>query len=227
MLRPVSEAHPTEPLSDDAAFSARLKAAREERAFTQGAVANRTKMIDAEGRGVSRTAIIGYEQGTTKPGIRELRLLCEVLHVTPNWLIYGGDSAAKAAVPSIEFLSKSSRQMRDVVTLALALLAIKGHERDSLLAIALSLAGRQLGDVRLSALMAWGGMLEGAFEKVLKEEFPDQASTLGFEDFTAWLASEGWATNQGNRFRLGEEGEVLNPDAALYPGPHPWKSRES
>lgn len=205
---------------DDAAFAARLKAAREERNFTQAAVSNRSRMIDPEQRGISRTAIIAYEQGTTKPGIRELRMLCEVLHVTPNWLIYGTDSAAKAALPSLEFFHGTKpAELRDVLTLSLAILSLKGHERDSLLTLALSLAGRELGDVRLSSLMSWGFLLQDHFLDAVKSSFPDEVKEMTLEQLAAHLADEGVTTNQGNRFRLDDEGEVLNPGVAIYPGP--------
>ncbi|TFZ02100.1 helix-turn-helix domain-containing protein [Ramlibacter humi] len=214
--------------ADDAAFAARLKAAREERNFTQAAVANRSRMIDPAQKGVSRTAIIAYEQGTTKPGIRELRMLCEVLHVTPNWLIYGTDSAAKAALPSLEFFNGGRpADLRDVLTLSLAILSLKGHERDSLLTLALSLAGRELGDVRLSSLMSWGWLLQDQFLNAIKSSFPDEVKDLTLEQLAAHMADEGTTTNMGNRFRLGEEGEILNPETAVYPGPTVGKSRKS
>ena len=219
---------PAQPGADeDTAFAARLRAAREERNFTQGAVANRSKGLDREGRGVSRTALIAYEQGTTKPGIRELRLLCEVLHVTPNWLIYGTDSAAKASLASLEFLGSQKSDLRDVLTLSLAILSLKGHERDSLLTLALSLAGRQLGDVHLSALMSWGFFLKDKLFELLKEDFPEGIEEITLEQLALKMADSGFTTNGGNRFRLGEEGEILNPEAAMYPEPRNLKSRKS
>lgn len=215
-------------LPDDAAFAARLKAAREERNFTQAAVSNRSRMIDPERRGISRTALIAYEQGTTKPGIRELRMLCEVLHVTPNWLIYGTGSAAKAALPSLEFFGGGrAANLRDVLTLSMAILALKGHERDSLLTLALSLAGRELGDVRLSSLMASASMLRDHFDEALKSSYSGEVATMTLEDLASHIADEGYTTNQGNRFRLDEEGEILNPGAAVYPGRPVGKSPKS
>lgn len=181
-------------------------------------------MADPEGRGISRTAIIAYEQGTSKPGIRELRLLCEVLHVTPNWLIYGTDSAGRAALPSLELLN-SEPALRDVFKLSLALLALKGHERDSLLTLALSLAGRQLGDSRLSSVMTWGLLLADAFAATLRAEIPELPEGATFEDLADWLADQGMITNAGNRFRHTDDGGVLNPEVAVYP--EPSKSRKS
>lgn len=42
--------------------------------------------------GISREAIKGYESGRNKPGARELKLLCEALHVSPNMLLFGTES---------------------------------------------------------------------------------------------------------------------------------------
>lgn len=213
-------------IDEDTAFAERLRAAREERGFTQGAVATRTKWVDPQEKGVSRTAIIGYEQGATKPSTRELRLLCEVLHVTPNKLIYGTDSAGKAALPSLEFFNRNeSSGLRDVLTLSLALLALKGHERDSLLTLVLSLAGRQLGDKKLSSLLSWEYLLKEPFFEVLTRDFPEEIKAMSLEQMAEYLADQGMVTNQGNRFRMDpDEGEILNPEAAVYPDPPDKKS---
>lgn len=42
--------------------------------------------------GISKTVLHGYERGRTKPGAREIRLLCAALQVSPNRLILGNDS---------------------------------------------------------------------------------------------------------------------------------------
>lgn len=203
----------------------RLKIAREERAFTQGVVANRTKMIDPEQKGISRTAIIAYEQGASKPGLREIKLLCEVLHITPNWLIYGTDSAAKASLPSMELLALSPFGQLDVVLrTAMALTALKGHERDAIQSLVLSLAGRQLGDMRLSALVTSSWMVREAFLAALKHYDPDIEQTQSLEELSEML-SQGHTTNVGNSFHLNEDGDVLNAQNAIYPDPKAPKVR--
>lgn len=175
-------------------------------------------MIDPEGKGISRTAIIGYEQGSTKPGLREIKLLCEVLRVSPNWLIYGTDAAAKATLASGDLLSRGDR-VRDVFVTALALMALKGHERDALQALVLSLAGRQLGDMRLSALLAFTFGFRNAFEAYLRDACPEVTTDMTIEELAEVLSQSGVTTNAGNRFRLDDEGEVLNPESAVYPDP--------
>lgn len=46
----------------------------------------------AEDSGVSRSAIKGYETGRNMPGARELKLLCRVLQVSPNVLLFGTEA---------------------------------------------------------------------------------------------------------------------------------------
>ncbi len=40
-------------------------------------------------RGLSISSLYLYEKGDRKPGAREIRLLCEALNVSPNWLLLG------------------------------------------------------------------------------------------------------------------------------------------
>lgn len=212
------------PPDGDREVGERLKIAREERAFTQNVVANRTKMVDPEKKGISRTAIIAYEQGTTRPGLREIKLLCEVLRITPSWLIYGTDSASAAGQPSMELFSLGrERDLDGVLRTSLALMALKGHEREAIQSLVLSLAGRQLGDMRLSALVSADWMFRDAFIAALRNYAPEFDESKSLEEIAEEISAEG-ATNIGNRFRLDEEGEILNKEAALYSDPKERKS---
>ena len=92
----------------DAEFGARLKAARDKRQLSQTAVATRSKWADPEGKGISRTALIGYEAGTSRPGTRELRILCATLVVSPNQLLFGSEAPLQTAHVALEGLSESS-----------------------------------------------------------------------------------------------------------------------
>lgn len=67
----------------------RLQEAREAARLTQGELAERTKQADSEGKGISRAVLSLYEIGKNRPSPRELRMLCEVLRISPNRLIYG------------------------------------------------------------------------------------------------------------------------------------------
>ncbi|TCP00944.1 helix-turn-helix protein [Rubrivivax gelatinosus] len=59
--------------------------------MTQGELAELTRSLDPDEKGVSRAVISLYEAGTNRPSPREIRLLCEALRLTPSFLIYGDD----------------------------------------------------------------------------------------------------------------------------------------
>lgn len=69
----------------------RIQETRESLRMTQGELADLTKSLDSDEKGISRAVISLYEAGTNRPSPREIRLLCEALQVTPNYLIYGDE----------------------------------------------------------------------------------------------------------------------------------------
>lgn len=76
----------------------RLQQSREERRWTQGELAQLTRSLDPDEKGISRAVISLYEAGTNRPSPREMRLLCEALRISPNFLIYGDDDPFSALV---------------------------------------------------------------------------------------------------------------------------------
>lgn len=70
-------------------FGRRLLELREGRDMTQSQLAEQTRQYDSAGKGISRAVISLYENGTNRPGLRELRILTEVFKVNPAYLIYG------------------------------------------------------------------------------------------------------------------------------------------
>lgn len=70
----------------------RLKESRENERLTQGELADRTKLADIENIGITRNVISFIESGRTQPAPRDIRLLCEALRISPNFLIYGNDN---------------------------------------------------------------------------------------------------------------------------------------
>jgi len=68
-------------------IAGRLKAARESKGLSQTELHKLT--------GLSRMVISKYESGQNKPGTRELRVLCDALHVSPSHLIYGTENPHK------------------------------------------------------------------------------------------------------------------------------------
>ncbi len=129
----------------------RIADARNGLGWSQLALHTRTKLTDPEGMGISRAVLSLYETGTNKPGAREIRLLCDTLKVSPNWLLYGSESPARAIQPSTDFLRGSDIEIS--ARLAFAMLALDATERDSLAQLVFSILTKKTGDIRLSSLM--------------------------------------------------------------------------
>lgn len=197
-----------------------MRAARESRELTQGALSTRTRMADPVGKGISRTALIGYENASSRPGLREIRLLCEVLQVTPNWLIFGSDTPFQASLPSLEWV-RTGRSLRDSIRIGVAIGSLKGHERDALFSLALSLAGRQLGDVRLSGLLAYIGLMGDEIGEVVKRGLPEGADPESVEELVNIL-SKGMSSNVGNHLIFNDDGDVTG-GKWTYPEPNVGK----
>lgn len=70
----------------NASFSGRLKRTRQANGLTLDALSLVTKVVDPEGKGISRVSLSRYETGTS-PGLRELRLLLLALRRTLGALI--------------------------------------------------------------------------------------------------------------------------------------------
>ncbi len=69
----------------------RIQETRESKRITQGELSQLTLSLDDEDKGISRAVISLYESGTNRPSPKEIRLICEALKITPNFLIYGDE----------------------------------------------------------------------------------------------------------------------------------------
>jgi transcriptional regulator with XRE-family HTH domain len=79
----------------ESVFGGRVQAARSHFGLSVDALSRLTKATDKQGgRGVSATALLRYESGDALPGARELRLLCQSLGVSSDWLIFGRTMAS-------------------------------------------------------------------------------------------------------------------------------------
>ena len=191
----------------------RIRSARDARGLSQTALAARTKVVDPAGKGVARTVLVGYESGNFRPGAREIRLICQALSVTPNWLILGNEVASGQA--SMEMVRR--RDWNAAVRLAMAISVLKSHERGAFQSLVLSMAGRQLGDMKLSALLAMGSMIAQATEPELKNYLG--AEVDGSLEELMVRCAEGFSTNAGNKLLLDEEeGDVIGGEW-LYQDP--------
>lgn len=84
-------------------FGMRLEFQRRANSFTQEQLANLTKKADKLGKGLSRSTISLYELGINRPGVKEIRLLCEVLRISPSYLIYGDEHPFQQTVNLTHF----------------------------------------------------------------------------------------------------------------------------
>ena len=140
------------------AIGRRISQARNGLGVSQQGISTRTAMLDADGIGISRATLSLYETGTNKPGAREILLLCEVLSVSPNWLLFGSESPARALQPSTMFLVGNALDIS--VRLAFAILALNPSDRDSIANIVFSMVSNKIGDVELSTIMMMATMLK-------------------------------------------------------------------
>lgn len=216
--KPDSEKAPVEVPEDG--IGSRIRAAREAKGFSQTHLADYTKEVDAARKGVHRTVLVGYEGGQTRPGAREIRILCEALSVTPNWLIYGSDFAGGTDQTAMEGVRKNG--LFAAMRLALAIAVLKPHERDALQSLALSMAGRELGDRKLSILFALGaGFAMPGFEHMVNAlEQPELMSKTITEVLDILLEKhDDMAMTWGNNLNFGEDGKGPVTGDWLYPEP--------
>lgn len=199
------------PLDDG--IGARIRQARDRRGWTQVVVSHRTRSIDTEGKGVARTVIVGYEAGTHKPGAREIKLLCEVLQVTPNWLLFGQENPFEVHQPSIA-LMRGGNEIRTAMRIAFSILLLRPHERDTISSLVLSLGGREVGDLRFGGLSLVATMIADAAAKeleIIAEDENAMDKQLSIRELIDH-ASRAMGSNLGNSLRLSEDGEQWEGD---------------
>lgn len=207
------------------AIGRRLVEAREGLGLSQQSLHARTKVHDAEGKGVSRAALSLYETGVNKPGARETIILCNTLKITPNWLFYGSDSPAKTLQASLEFLHGNEITLS--VRLAYAILVLDPEERDAFASLLFSMVGKKLGDLKLSSLMTVAGRAGRVITEQLVEIVGEDARNKPVRDLIELFikeVGETILTTRGTlRPRIAEE-HLGDPD---YPPPPPRKLKKS
>lgn len=69
----------------------RIKEARRRPAYDLSveALSRLCRRSDAHGQGITSTTLLRYEQGKVLPGAREIRILCDTLDVSADWLLFG------------------------------------------------------------------------------------------------------------------------------------------
>jgi transcriptional regulator with XRE-family HTH domain len=105
----------------DDGISLRIKSAREAKKLSQ---------IDMHKiTGLSRTVLINYEAGRHKPGAREIKLICDALQISPNYLIYGTEEPHKIEDGLAgKLLSMGEEAFMPLIVLVPILAGILDHE---------------------------------------------------------------------------------------------------
>lgn len=117
----------------------RIQRAREEKGLTQGQLAELTKRADKDSKGLSRGVISLYELGTNRPGPKEIRLLCEVLRVSPSQLIYGDEDPFQGRLESARYRGWARSEPEFYAALTYCLYRLHHHQRLALMDIMLGL----------------------------------------------------------------------------------------
>lgn len=113
----------------------------------------RTIEIDPEHKGISQPVLLGYEDGSYRPGARELKLLSLAMGVSPTWLLFGQENQTKE-VPSAapvkltfaeEVFTLTDEHKRGVL-LGLLFGYMTPQERDAWIAVVELFLRAKLGD---------------------------------------------------------------------------------
>jgi transcriptional regulator with XRE-family HTH domain len=113
-------------------FASRLATKRQEICPNLTAFARQTKDKDPEGKGISRSALVEYERGTYRPGTRELRILCNALRVTPNFLIFGKEEPFAALPKSLQTIRQTADRTSKYAAIAAVSVFVMALEEDQL-----------------------------------------------------------------------------------------------
>lgn len=124
----------------------RLQQAREERRWTQGELAELTRSLDSDEKGVSRAVISLYEVGTNRPSPREIRLLCEALRITPNLLIYGDDDPFSSLMEERRNGTRARHDPEGFAWMAYVMTSMHHNHFDALMKLALDVQRRWSAD---------------------------------------------------------------------------------
>lgn len=177
----------------------RIVHARNGLSLSQQAVSTRSGMLDSDRIGISRATLSLYETGTNKPGAREILLLCEVLSVSPNWLLFGSESPARALQPTTLFLAGDDLNISS--RLAVAILALNRTDRDSVANIVFSMLTSKFGDVKLAAMMMMTQLLKDGLQAEILKLVGNDSANLPIDQlidkFIEISTSDGHGTNWG------------------------------
>lgn len=108
--------------------------------MTQGELATLTASLDAEEKGISRAVISLYESGKNRPSPKELRLLCEALKITPNYLIYGDKHPFDSSAEYERLGTRARHDPEGFAWMAYVMSTIHHNHYDAVMKLVLDLA---------------------------------------------------------------------------------------
>lgn len=129
----------------------RVRNLREKLELTHDGLSSLTKVVDSEGRGISRTTIRGYELGAYKPGARELRILSLALRVSPTWLLIGENESTYLRPSELDKESRRAAgtpRWADRVFPAIAFTQLGADEKRQIISLVETLYRLQKGEVK-------------------------------------------------------------------------------
>lgn len=114
----------------------------------------RRKMSSAELHrltGISKSSLTRYEKGDRTPGAAELRVLCDVLRVSPSYLLWGDERDFGQLSTSVYDLEiKSDNQF--VAIVSVLLYALPRPDRTALLQLLMSSVSARIGEDKVMKL---------------------------------------------------------------------------
>jgi transcriptional regulator with XRE-family HTH domain len=127
---------PPDPLLNDVKrVGERLRDARNAMELTQIALAEKS--------GVSRSAIVHYEQGNAPPGGNELIKLAATLRITPNFILSGSDDFFRSE--SVDQVLANAPPEEIVPRLAMCFAVLDREMQEALSALLMTMAKAKLG----------------------------------------------------------------------------------
>lgn len=173
---------------DDNTVSIELKRAREAKNLSHTDLYRLT--------GISRSVLSGYETGRTKPGAKEIKLLCEALSVNPNRLLFGSEEPFKPykglrglarmrkspagmalyiGLMPIMMATLDDDQMEAILTILISMVEARDKETADKLKVMFEVMLEQVGDGSLENLSTLGSkMNEKEFEEHLNKLINDR-----------------------------------------------------
>lgn len=99
LVREGEESKPLPDMAPEKGIGGRIKEAREyqRNQLSIEALSRMCKLIDPIGQGISQQTLVKYEKGIVLPGARELRILCNALLITADWLLFGVERSTKGS----------------------------------------------------------------------------------------------------------------------------------